>query len=106
MFLCISGLLRSKYLYFNLKSSFVLLSSSIGNGGVAASDKILISLAITSKCPVSRFSLVAPALFSNLPTTAMQNSALSFSAFAYISLPHCDSSIFIFNKPYLSLKST
>ena len=103
---CKSGLRRSRYLYFKRISSFVLLFSSIGKGGVSASERIRICSAMISISPVARFSLTAPALFSTLPTTATTNSLLSFSAFAKFSLPHLSSSKISCKIPLLSRRST
>ena len=105
IFLCRSGLLRSRYLYFNLSSSLVLESSSIGNGGVSASESILNSLAIISSLPVARSAFSAPFLLTKVPDTAIQNSALILLAFSNISIPQDSSSKIICTIPLLSLKS-
>ena len=81
-FFCKSGRRKSKKRYFNRSSSFVLLSASIGNGGVSDSESTRISFARNSIAPVSRFSFTAPERFDTVPFTATTNSLLSFSALA------------------------
>ena len=105
-FLWRSGRLRSRYLYLSLISSLVLLFSSIGNGGVSASDSIRRLLATTSMSPVARFSFTAPARLHTVPSMAATNSERSFPAFSKHSAPHCDSSNITCNIPLLSRRST
>ena len=76
------GFLKSRYLYFNLNSSLVLASSSTGNGGVSASDKILSVFTVTSISPVAIFSLTAPLRCLTTPSAAITNSLLRFLAFS------------------------
>ena len=102
----ISGLLKSRHLYFNLKSSFVLILASIGNGGVSDSERIRSCDATTSISPVLRFSFTAPERFSTFPTTAITYSFLSVYALSNPSFPTEFSSNTICKRPLLSLKST
>ena len=57
-------------------------SSSIGNGGVSASERMRKDSAFTSSSPVARFSLTAPERAITSPSTAMTNSLRSFAAFS------------------------
>ena len=84
----------------------VLLSASMGKGGVCASARIRMLSALTSISPVFKFSLVAPERFVTVPTTAMTYSLLSLSAFAKFSAPQSLSSKIICKMPERSLKST
>ena len=106
MFDCKSGLLKSRQRYFNRKSSFVLIFSSIGNGGVSDSDNTRICSATTSISPVFKFSLTAPERFCTFPTTAITYSLRIPYAFLKPSLPTVFSSNKICKIPLLSLKST
>ena len=101
-----SGLLRSRKRYFRRTSSFVLEFSSIGNGGVSDSDKILSSSGLISIAPVARFSLTAPERFSTVPTIATTNSLLSFAAFSRSALSVLPSSKTTWISPERSRTST
>ena len=102
----ISGLLRSRHLYLSLISSLVWIFSSIGNGGVSDSERILKVLAAISMSPVFKFSLTAPLLLITSPSTAITNSLRSVYALSKPSLPIIFSSKRIWRIPLLSLKST
>ena len=87
-------------------SSLVLLSASIGNGGVSDSDNTRIALARTSILPVASLSFTAPERAVTSPVTATTNSLRSFSAFANPSLPISLSSKINRKMPERSLRST
>ena len=84
-------------------------SSSTGNGGVCASDRIRSEFALTSMVPVFNASFAAPPLFTTIPVTAMTNSLLSEQAFSKSSSPTNSfpepCSKIICNKPLLSRRS-
>ena len=105
-FLWISGRRRSRKRYSRRRSSFVLLFSSIGKGGVSDSARIRKDSALTSMAPVARFSFTAPERASTRPSTAITNSLLNFSAFSKFSVPQSFSSKMIWRIPERSLKST
>ena len=106
MFLCMSGRRRSRYLYLSLISSFVLESSSMGNGGVSASDSTRRLSAITSISPVASFSFTAAVLRCTLPVMAITNSLRSVPAFSKPSVPITGSSNTTCIRPLLSRRST
>ena len=106
IFFWISGRLRSRNLYLRRISSLVFEFSSTGNGGVSASERILISSAMISISPVLRLGLIPPSLLLTLPVTAITNSERSFSAFVYPSAPTLLSSKISWRIPLLSLRST
>ena len=103
-FSCISGLLRSRYLYLSLNSSFVLRSFTISKGVVSASESILVSFTLISICPVGMFSLIA-ALSVTTPVAAITNSFLNFAALLKASVPQSCSSYTSCNIPERSLRS-
>ena len=105
IFRWISGLRRSKNRYLRRKSSFVWEFSSMGKGGVSASDRMRISEAITSISPVFRLSFTAAARFSTVPVTATTYSLRREPAFAKPSLPTFGSSKTIWSRPERSRKS-
>ena len=87
MFLNILGLLKSRYLYLSLSSSFTVIFSSIWKGGVSLSERTLKSSAIISTFPVFIFSFIFSAVLkATVPVTARTNSLLMLSAFLKISL--------------------
>ncbi len=106
IFFWISGLLKSRYLYFNRTSSLVWLSSSMGKGGVSDSERIRILSAATSISPVFKFSFTAAERFCTNPSTAMTNSFLKVPAFKNPSSPTVSWSNTICRIPERSLKST
>ena len=77
-----SGLLRSRKRYLRRSSSFVLLFSSIGNGGVSASARVRRVLTRISISPVFRLVFTAPERASTTPVTAITNSLLRRVAFS------------------------
>ena len=103
---CKSGRRRSNVRYFRRTSSFVLEFSSIGNGGVSASERIRISFAMISISPVAKFLLIPPARSATSPVIATTYSLLNFSAFAKLSLPHLSSSKITCKIPLRSRRST
>ena len=100
-----SGRRRSRNLYLSLRSSLVLDSASIWNGGTSDSESMRSCFARTSYSPVASSVLTPPARFSSVPTTAMQYSARSLSAFSKDCVPQSDSSNMICNMPVLSRRS-
>ena len=105
IFLCRSGRRRSRYRYFKRSSSFVLLFSSMGNGGTSDSERIRRDLARTSMVPVFKLGFAAPDRFSTIPVTATVNSLLNRSALEKLSSPQSLSSKMIWMIPERSLRS-
>ena len=82
------------------------MPSSMGKGGVCASDKMRRFKARISIWPVAIFSLMAPPRFSTRPVTAITNSLLSVPAFSKPSVPISFSSKTNCNRPERSRRST
>ena len=72
-----SGLLRSRYRYCSLSSSLTIAWSSIGKGGVSASENISIRETSTSISPVGMWGFLSfSPLKATVPSTPMTNSDL------------------------------
>ena len=99
---CMPLHLRSRNLYFNLRSSLALFSSSIMKGRVAHWLRIWISSALISISPVAMSPLIMESgLLLTFPFTAIQYSSLSSWAFFWSS-GDASSSTTTWVWPYLS----
>ena len=102
---CITGLLKSKYLYFSLISSEATSLSSTSIGGTLLLFKTSNSLTKTSISPVFSFLFsISFFLFFTTPWTLIQSSLLKSSASLWQFLENLGSKT-ICVRPYLSLKS-
>jgi len=83
------GLLKSRYLYFNLSSVLTFTLSSTWKGGVSDSDKILMSSTSTSTLPVFISGLIfSGVLAATVPVTAITYSFLISFTFLAVSSEH------------------